>query len=587
MTKQEILSALRGGQHDLSLPADAQQKVLDNAWIKPYLDSVKEAAESFRGKPIPSIPYSCFKLFHETGDRWMFEDSEVGYFPRRGRLAAFAVLSWLYGREEDLRELEDTIWAICDEYTWSVAAHLKPDAYTTQLQDEDYMVDLFASETAQALSEISFLLGDALPPIIKKRIDHLVKRRVLDRVLTEEFNWMHAASNWAAVCAGSVGMAAIYTLRDDEERLAEVLECVWPAFDSFLSSFAEDGSCLEGIGYWNYGFSYYTSFADLMLRRTGGKIDLFTPEKVKKIALFQQKCYFAGGRTVSFSDGNSRASFAPGLSSYLSRKFDGVIIPPSSCMADFNEDHCHRWSNVLRDLLWSVDASDTQDLSGCYPLPSAQWYLCSAANGVGLAAKAGHNGEPHNHNDVGNLQIFKNGEEILCDLGSGEYTRQYFSDQRYTFITCGSQGHSVPMIDGYTQKAGREAAAADVSVSETGISMELAPVYELEALSSLRRRIEFDAETGKTTLTDRFVFDGGKHKVQERFVTYGNVQVDGALVRLLCGHETMVIHFDAKRFTPVITPMEYSAHFGVHKHFFVVDFVAEMEGDTEVSFVIE
>lgn len=288
MTKQEILSALRGGQHDLSLPASARQKVLDNAWIKPYLDSVKEAAESFRGKPIPSIPYSCFKLFHETGDRWMFEDSEVGYFPRRGRLAAFAVLSWLYGREEDLHELEDTIWAICDEYTWSVAAHLKPDAYTTQLQDEDYMVDLFASETAQALSEISFLLGDALPPIIKKRIDHLVKRRVLDRVLVEEFNWMHAASNWAAVCAGSVGMAAIYTLRDDEERLAEVLERVWPAFNSFLSSFAEDGSCLEGIGYWNYGFGYYTSFADLILRRTAGKIDLFAPEKVKKIALFQQ-----------------------------------------------------------------------------------------------------------------------------------------------------------------------------------------------------------------------------------------------------------------------------------------------------------
>lgn len=586
MTKQEILSALQGGQHDLSLPADARQKVLDNAWIKPYLDSVKEAAESFRGKPIPSIPYSCFKLFHETGDRWMFEDSEVGYFPRRGRLAAFAVLSWLYGREEDLHELEDTIWAICDEYTWSVAAHLKPDAYTTQLQDEDYMVDLFASETAQALSEISFLLGDALPPIIKKRIDHLVKRRVLDRVLVEEFNWMHAASNWAAVCAGSVGMAAIYTLRDDEERLAEVLERVWPAFDSFLSSFAEDGSCLEGIGYWNYGFGYYISFADLILRRTAGKIDLFAPEKVKKIALFQQKCYFAGGRTVSFSDGNSRASFAPGLSSYLSRKFDGVIIPPSASMADFNEDHCHRWSNVLRNLLWSVDASDTQNLSGCYPLPSAQWYLCSAANGVGLAAKAGHNGEPHNHNDVGNLEIFKNGEEILCDLGSGEYTRQYFSDQRYTFITCGSQGHSVPMIDGCTQKAGREAAATDVSVCETGIAMELAPVYGLEALSSLRRCIAFDAETGKTTLIDRFVFDGGKHKVQERFVTYGNVQVDGDRVRLFCGDQTMMIQFDPQCFTPVITPTEYAAHFGIHKHFFVVDFVAEMEGDTEVSFVI-
>ena len=43
--------------------------------------------------------------------------------------------------------LEDTIWAICDEYTWSLPAHI------SWAKDERTDVDLFASETGYALSE--------------------------------------------------------------------------------------------------------------------------------------------------------------------------------------------------------------------------------------------------------------------------------------------------------------------------------------------------------------------------------------------------------------------------------------------------
>ena len=136
MNKQEILEILsHAGRPELSVPQEKKQAILQNAFIAPYLQSLECEAEKFRGKPIAALPYSYFKLFHENGDRWYYEDSEVGYFPRRGRLAAFAVLAWLYGREEDIKELTDVIWAICDEYTWSVPAHLKTESYTTQLED--------------------------------------------------------------------------------------------------------------------------------------------------------------------------------------------------------------------------------------------------------------------------------------------------------------------------------------------------------------------------------------------------------------------------------------------------------------------
>lgn len=41
---------------------------------------------------------------------------------------------------------------------------------------------------------------------------------------------------------------------------------------------------------------------------------------------------------------------------------------------------------------------------------------------VGVAAKGGHNGESHNHNDLGTFVLEAEGEEPLADLGAGEYT---------------------------------------------------------------------------------------------------------------------------------------------------------------------
>ena len=59
----------------------------------------------------------------------------------------------------------DEIFAITTEYSWCLPAHQgDPD------KNYDHVIDLFAAETAFALSEISALLGDRLDPMIKERI---------------------------------------------------------------------------------------------------------------------------------------------------------------------------------------------------------------------------------------------------------------------------------------------------------------------------------------------------------------------------------------------------------------------------------
>ena len=66
--------------------------------------------------------------------------------------------------------LEDTMWAICDEYTWALPAHMNGNqGIYVNYQSDRYTIDLFAAETGQALAEIIRLLGDKLNPLVVKR----------------------------------------------------------------------------------------------------------------------------------------------------------------------------------------------------------------------------------------------------------------------------------------------------------------------------------------------------------------------------------------------------------------------------------
>ena len=99
MDQNEILALLKcGSRQDLVIPEEKRLEIPHKPFIAAYLKSLEDYAEKLRGTPIPLLSYSDFRLFYETGNRSLYEDGANGYFPRRGRLAAFAALAWLYGR---------------------------------------------------------------------------------------------------------------------------------------------------------------------------------------------------------------------------------------------------------------------------------------------------------------------------------------------------------------------------------------------------------------------------------------------------------------------------------------------------------
>jgi hypothetical protein len=171
-----------------------------------------------------------------------------------------------------------------------------------------------------------------------------------------------------------------------------------------------------------------------------------------------------------------------------------------------------------------------------YYAEDSQW-LVKRTLSYGFAAKGGHNAEPHNNNDVGTFIFAKNGRQVLMDLGAGIYSRQYFSGERYNILEPSSRGHSVPIIDGVYQFAGRDATSVGTKFENGVFSTDIAGAYKCEGLESIKRSFSFTGDT--VTLTDDFVYSGAG-EIVDRIVTLFEPKIDGNTVTV----EDVTVTFD-------------------------------------------
>ena len=538
----------------------------------PEIEEIRTAAAGFRTQAPPELPFSLYRLYDETGDRQRYQ---AAYFSVRKRLGTFALLSLLKGEAEaggaeNLRGTEDALWSICDEYTWCLPAHLGGKSLDASCCPEHpETLDLFNCETAFTLSELLFLLEGKISPFVARRVSDEVFRRVLRpyAALTPERWWETTDMNWAAVCAGSVGAAAMYRIPDDDE-LAPILLRVLSTAECYLSGFYEDGFCREGIGYWDYGFGFFTYFAVLLQERTAGAIRLLDDPKVREIALFQQRIYLDDRHAASYSDSGLTHRFLPGLACRLKKVEPRIEFPDWSARTGAFGDDCSRWQHMVRNFVWCEKTAPQGGLSEeSFFFRNAGVWVSRVKRQDGFqsfSAKAGDNGEPHNHNDVGSFQFLDRGRSILCDPGRGVYTREYFGSQRYGLLCNGSQGHSVPIVDGCFQQAGPEFSGTVLTARseprEDAFELEMAGAYGLANLLSLVRRFRFKREKAELVLQDVFTFRHAPDSVVERFVTF--FRPEPAAGRVLLGQPAAVLEFDADGLDVCVRPEKFPTEAG-------------------------
>ncbi len=483
---------------------------------------------------IPETTYTDYRRFRVAGDRPPYERP---YFDKRMLLAAESVRAWLIPDEARIDRINDLIWSICEETTWVVPAHEK----------EPWTIDLFASETGAELAHVLLLIGDKLPEEVRERVQNEVKVRILDRFLEygPQYSWGAGHNNWTGVCAGSIGQTFLL-MEPDLDRQAKALSLVLTYLDNFIkNAFEEDGGCLEGIGYWNYGLIHYVGFAEMLRQRTQGAIDLLAQDKIKAIARYPLDVYLGNGLYASFADAHEHSSVRPFLAARFAERTGATGLLG---LVDGVEEW--RLSSVLRNVLWwdgkKVEEPTLDDV--LMPV-SGIARLVGETHGLPLALviKAGHNAEPHNHNDVGSFVLCIDGTVYLCDPGAGLYNKDYFSSKRYENALANSYGHSVPRIGGELQSTGKQRRGTIEACGEKGLRIRFEGAYDIATLREAERRVAL--RDGVIRFDEVFAFDGAGEDVEEAFVTWLPVEVDGAVARVSSDKGTLEIRADQGTFT--------------------------------------
>jgi hypothetical protein len=148
-----------------------------------------------------------------------------------------------------------------------------------------------------------------------------------------------------------------------------------------------------------------------------------------------------------------------------------------------------------------------------------------------VAAWGGHNAQSHNHNDVGNVVVYADGQPVLVDVGAPEYTAKTFSPQRYEIWTMQSAWHTLPTVNGLDQKDGADFRAREVVFAPgrgaVRFSLDLAPAYPPEArILRWRREVTLDRKKREVVLAEDWALGESREPIRLHFVTPRRAEVE-------------------------------------------------------------
>ena len=463
------------------------------------------AGERFLKEDWASLPASVFLEYTRTGDRGNYQELVFG---RRKKLAGLVMAECLEGKGRFLDQIINGVWLTCEESFWDVPAHLGLQKAGFGLPDvTEPTVDIFAAETAGLLAWTIYLLGDELDtvnPLIRKRVIHEIDRRIITPNLERsDFWWMgyerpsvNNHNPW--ICTN--WLAAVLLTESDQNRRMASIEKILAILDHFVSAYPDDGGCEEGPAYWERGAGSLFKCLELLFDASKGRINLYENPHIRNMGLYIARVHISNQFYINFADAPARTSVPPELVFQYGRRSQDTRMKAYGALlaqqADWPETINHGQFGGLAEFLFSLALTDsilTQNAAA--PQFADVWFPdtqifaarsgSTSETGLYLAAKGGHNGESHNHNDVGHFIVFKNGAPLIIDAGVETYTAKTFSKDRYTLWNNQSAYHSLPTINGTMQKDGKSFRATDCQYQQnknwSSLTLDIAAAYPEEA----------------------------------------------------------------------------------------------------------
>lgn len=470
----------------------------------------------------PMLTATRFLAFSRTGNRQVYEQP---YFARRSLLMGAALAECAADDGRYLDAVIDGIWCICEESAWVLSAHNgsdhpgAPPMAARPLPDvTNPYVDLFAAQTAATLADVLYLLQDrldAVSPLIARRARREIDLRVVTPFLThDDFWWMgmirRDVNNWTPWIVSNV-IDVLLLLERDAHRRSEGIARGMRMLDSYLAVLPPDGGCDEGAGYFNMAGAALADALQSVYAATGGRVSFYHEPLIRRIAAFPLHAHIDGPYFINFADCDAMPRMDGERLLHLGRRTDNPALAALGAQTlarrnDVRPLDTPQMNRVLFTLFAAEPEQPALTRSPSYlALPDLQVFSWRHG-GMYLAAKGGHNGESHNHNDVGTFLLYTDGQPRVIDLGNCVYTAKTFGPDRYTLMNTRSCNHNVPLIGAMEQAAGREHAATGVTSDCHGLRLDIAAAYPKEAgVCRLCRTFAIDGNG--MTLTDDIELD--------------------------------------------------------------------------------
>ncbi len=467
----------------------------------------------------------------------------------RGTLAALAYRRCQLGLDpaDTDDRLLDWLWSMLTEPTWAVSAHLPGNDLPSTSRP---VLDLAACEMAAFMAELRQALKPWIDSVSATLADSIVAE--IDRRILQPYGdgskewWDNPAgqiNNWAGVCAGSI-LVACESLAAQGLPRPQARARALKDLNLFLEhAFTESGECDEGVGYWTYGVGMAClGWSRLTRAEFEATVDL---KRFKAMAEYPHRSYLFGDSFFTGNDGGLHAdadiAFVPWLAQAAGSEWMGRWARQAADIP------CRTFGQVVNaldaiDRQWVAATPDTsivlQASSGTQWLPDQQAAMVRIPAPGGrllVALSGGHNGERHNHNDLGHFMVALDERWLIPDLGAPTYTTDFFGPRRYTYLSASSRGHCCPVINGQEQRTGCEAAGHvlrwEPDAERACLELDLTSAYPAEAaLQQWVRRLE--RQGGSAVLTDAFRTAGGVPVTQVLWSLVEPTVEAGATVRI-------------------------------------------------------
>ncbi len=495
-------------------------------------------AEKIMDTSYPEITASMYMEYTRTGNRSIFESA---YFGRRNMTLTFlfAELCENNGRFTD--KLIDGIWHILEESTWVIPAHkepdkkgyspILPDAFFTN-DDDDFVkhIDLFSAATGSTIAWIYYFAKDILDktaPIIRERILSQLKHRILHPFYTYDHDWWMGITrknliNWTPWIVSNI-LPVIAICEDDlSKREAGVQKCM-DILDRYTICYSSDGACDEGPSYWGASAGCYFDCLEQLYDISGGKINLFSDEFVKKMCSSITDYVISDNLYINFADASPRGTQDHRMLYRMGQRLNLSVL--KGFASYLKNDNLGISSFHLYRFLKNLTVTDIENIP--FTPRDRAWFsnlqiaiTRDKQSGLFLAIKGGHNNEGgHNHNDTGSFILYQNSTPVIIDAGVGEYRKETFNSQRYTIWTMQGGYHNLPVINAIEQLVGENyhAKVKEYNESTGRLILDLTEAYPVESEISSYEREAF-LKNGVMILRDNLSLKNS-HFVEFHFLT--------------------------------------------------------------------